>query len=92
MKLGSHVLALLVLLPSAFAMAAEPPTTPLLRIETGMHTAMIKCAAALRVRQHEQRCVNLLQAVSPLDPANCLRSKRVTNIGPARHQTNFRKP
>ena len=44
MKHLAFLLALL--LAAATALAAEPPTAPMLRIETGRHTAMIRQIAA----------------------------------------------
>jgi len=44
MRYAKPIIPLLVLLlfPAIFCLAAEPPTDPILRIETGRHTAVIK--------------------------------------------------
>lgn len=40
-NLTNLILLLIILLSSAYCLAGEPPSEPILRIETGMHTAMI---------------------------------------------------
>ena len=70
-----------VILPSTFVMAAELSTTPILRIEAGMHTAPIRRISTdvtgTRVITCSSDKTAKLWALSPGQPATLLRTFRI---------------